>query len=87
MVVKAFEQLEQLLTPVTDLLTPEAAQVLVDFRFDAATQARVAELADKANEGLLTDTERQEYAQYIEMGDLVGILQARARNVLRRQTP
>jgi hypothetical protein len=28
-----------------------------------------------------------EYAQFVEMGDLVGILQARARKVLRRQAP
>jgi hypothetical protein len=87
MVVKAFTQLEQFLAPVTDLLTPEVARVLVEFRFDAATQTRVAELADKANEGLLTDDERMEYAQFVEMGDLVGILQARARKVLRRQAP
>jgi hypothetical protein len=70
-----------------DRLTPDMARALVDFRFDAETQARVAELAEKANEGQLTDDERQEYAQYIEMGDLVGILQARARKVLRPQAP
>jgi hypothetical protein len=87
MVVKAFGQLEQFLTPLMDRLTPDMARALVDFRFDAETQARVAELADKANEGQLTEDERQEYAQYIEMGDLVGILQARARKVLRRQQP
>jgi hypothetical protein len=87
MVVKAFSQLEHFLAPVADLLTPEIARKLVEFRFDSETQARVAELADKANEGLLSPDERQEYAQFVEMGDLVGILQARARNVLRQQTP
>jgi hypothetical protein len=87
MVVKAFGQLEQFLSPVMDRLTPETARALVDFRFDAQTQARVAELAEKANEGLLTDDERQEYAEFVELGDLVGILQARARKVLRRQDP
>jgi hypothetical protein len=87
MVVKAFSQLEQFLAPLASLLTPEVARALVAFRFDAETQARVAELADKANEGLLSEDERQEYAQLIEMGDLIGILQARARKFLRQQNP
>ena len=46
---------------------------------------RVDELAEKANEGTLTDEERAEYAEYVEWGDVVGIFKARARIILQRQ--
>jgi hypothetical protein len=84
MVAKALTQLERFLDPLTHRLTPEIAREWLDFRYDPATQAHLAELADKANDGSLTDDEREEYAQYVEVGDLIGILQARARNVLRQ---
>ena len=87
MVAKALNQLERFLDPLSNRLTPEIAQEWIDFRYDAATEARLDELAEKANEGLLTDQEREEYAQYVGIGDLIGILQARARGVLRQHQP
>jgi hypothetical protein len=87
MVVKALNQLERFLDPLSNRLTPEIAREWINFRYDAATEARLAELAERANEGLLTDQEREEYAQYVEIGDLIGILQARARGVLRHHNP
>jgi ABC-type sulfate transport system substrate-binding protein len=87
MVAKALTQLERFLDPVSNFLTPEIAQAWLDFRYDSTTQTRLAELAERANEGLLTDEEREEYAQYVEVGDLIGILQARARGVLKHRNP
>jgi len=57
--------LDRLLDPLTRRLTPAAARVLVEFRADAATQSRIAELADKCNEGELTPSERAEYEAYV----------------------
>jgi hypothetical protein len=76
---------DRLLDPLTDALTPAAARALVDFRADAATQARVAELADKCNEGQLTPMERDEYESYVRAIDLIAVLQAKARRVLARR--
>lgn len=74
--------LERMLEPV---LTEEFARYLVGLRADLATQARVDELADKANEGLLTREERDEYDAYITANDIIAILQAHARRALRRR--
>jgi hypothetical protein len=71
--------LDQILDPVTRCLTPEASRRLLDLRADAATQARVDELAEKANEGLLTPDERDEYEAYISAANVVAILQSKVR--------
>lgn len=74
--------LDRFLRPFTECLTPEVAQRIVNLQLDAQSQARLAELATKASEGQLTDDERQEYEEFVEGIDLMGILKARARTVL-----
>ncbi len=49
--------LDRVLEPITDCLTPDVAAKLVALRVDAQTQARVDELAEKANEGTLSTEE------------------------------
>ena len=73
---------EQMLQPVTDCLTPEVAERIVSAHLGAQTQARIDELAAKANRGTLSDDERAEYAQFVEYIDLVGIIKAKARRLL-----
>lgn len=74
--------LDRVLDPFTDCLTPEVARRIVDLRADAATQARVDELASKANEGRLSDRERAEYEVYRSAFHFITILQAKARSLL-----
>ena len=74
--------LDSFLEPVRESLTPEQARRLVEFEADQATQVLVNELARKANEGTLTEAERAEYEGIIEAGDLIAILQAKARDIL-----
>ena len=57
--------LDRMLDPLSDCLTPAMARRLAKFRADAATQARVDELATKCNEGELTPAERREYEAYV----------------------
>ncbi|HJT78088.1 MAG TPA: hypothetical protein VJ739_12865 [Gemmataceae bacterium] len=76
--------LDRLLDPLTNALTPAAARALVDFRADAATQAHVAELADKCNEGRLSAAEREEYEAYVRAIDLIAVLQSKARRLLAK---
>lgn len=78
---------ERVLNPFSECFTPEVAQKIADFRADRATHARLDELAAKANEGLLTDTERAEYDAYIEVIDFIAILQAKARSLLKAALP
>jgi hypothetical protein len=73
-----------MLRPVTDCFTPEVARRVVNARLDTDTQARIDELAAKANRGTLTEKERDEYAEFVEYIDLIGIIKAKARLLLRR---
>jgi hypothetical protein len=77
--------LDRLLEPVAKCLTADVARQIVELRLDFGTQARIDELADKANEGTLSPAERAEYEGYVEAIDIVSILQAKARKLLVAQ--
>ena len=74
--------LDRILEPVSASLNVEAARKLVGLKADRKVQARVAELADKCNEGELTPAERAEYERYVTAGTMIAILQAQARLLL-----
>jgi hypothetical protein len=74
--------LDRMLDPVTACFTPQVAQRIVDLRLDPELAARIQDLARKANEGTLTPDEDDEYKDYIESGDMVSLLQAKARRFL-----
>ena len=76
--------INKLLEPVGECFTPEVAQRIAELRADASLQAHVDALADKANAGTLTDTERSEYERYISFSEFVTLLQVKARDLLDR---
>jgi len=76
--------LDRLLEPLAGCLTPDVAAKIADLRADAATQERIDYLAERSNEGRLTDREREEYAGYLHAIDVIAVLQAKARSLLRR---
>jgi hypothetical protein len=78
--------LDRLLEPLAATLSPEVAAKIADLRADEAMQGRIDYLADRANEGLLTPKEREEYAGYLHAIDVIAVLQAKARSLLRRQS-
>lgn len=80
---QAAQILDRMLDPIGRALTPEVARELVALRADAETQAYMDRLADRANEGLLTEEEAEEYDSLISAANLIAILQAKARLVLR----
>jgi len=75
--------LDRLLDPVSNILTPEVARKLVKLRFDTKTQAQINKLARKCNQGKLKDRELREYEMYVNTIDFIGILQTKARSMLR----
>ena len=77
--------LDRLLMPLATTLSPELARQLVDIPIDPITEARIHELAGKANEGELTAAERDEYEQFINGMDLIAMLQIMARKRLSAQ--
>ena len=74
--------LDKLLDPVSRCFTPEVADRLVHIEPDPELQARIDVLADKCTEGELTTDERSEYEAYVRAGNLISILQAKARKQL-----
>ncbi|MGO8752137.1 MAG: hypothetical protein ACLQNE_39875 [Thermoguttaceae bacterium] len=78
--------LDRLLEPLAATLSPEVAANVADLRADDAMQSRIDYLADRANEGLLTAEEREEYAGYLHAIDVISVSQAKARSQLRGQS-
>ncbi len=77
--------LDRLLEPFAICLTPDVAAKVADMRVDDEMQRRIDHLADRANEGLLTSDENDEYAGYLRAIDVIAVLQAKARSQLRKQ--
>ena len=59
-------------------------KALARMRLNRKQAARLARLATRANEGLLTPTERAEYASYAYTRGMLAILQSKARLNLKR---
>ncbi len=78
--------LDRLLEPLAGCLSPDVAAKVADLRADEAMQTRIDYLADRANEGLLTGEEREEYVGYLHAIDVIAVLQAKARSQLRKQS-
>jgi hypothetical protein len=76
--------LDRLLGPVADSLNEEAALKLLQLKVDSKAQARLNRLARKCNDGELSAAERREYERFVLAGDVVAILQAKARIRLGR---
>ena len=77
--------LDELLDPLVGSFSRRVAEKMLSLRADRKTQRRIDELAAKANEGELTERERQEYEAYVQAIDLIGVLQAKARRYLKRR--
>jgi hypothetical protein len=77
--------LDRYLDPVTDVLTPQVAQRILDLEPEAEVVCRVEELGEKSDAGTLTEEEREEYRALADAGTLVALLKAKARRVLARQ--
>lgn len=74
--------MQELIEPVSQCFTPEVAQRIVSLRASPAVQQRIDELADKCNEGTLTHDEKEQYADYVRTINFIGVLQAKARQML-----
>ena len=74
--------LDGLLDPLSRCLDVESARRLVEFQIGAPVQERIDELAERANEGARTDSERSEYEALINAADFISILSSRLASIL-----
>jgi hypothetical protein len=63
-------------------LTPEAARYLLGLGFSESDRARMQELADRSQAGTLTEEEAAEFDSYLHIGNLLAVMQSRARLTL-----
>jgi ribosome maturation protein Sdo1 len=75
---------ERIFAPVASCLTVDVARRLVELRIPAELEARLEHLAAGEKAGSLTAGETDEYQDYIEAIDVVGVIQSQAMKVLDR---
>ena len=79
---KPVEILGRLIAPLGRCLTTNSAKEILSLRAGASARRRLEHLAAKGEAGRLTPEERAEYQLFVEVGDLVALLQAKARRHL-----
>ena len=75
--------LDSLMSPVTDCLDGPSLRALVELRAPPDAAQRMEWLAERANEGELTPSERGEYESCVMFANFLGVLQSKARRKLR----
>jgi hypothetical protein len=74
--------LDGLLEPLSRCFDAESAKRVVEFQVDPAVRARLGVLAEKADEGTISDDERTEYESFINAADFISILKLKVRRQL-----
>jgi hypothetical protein len=74
--------LDRYLDPVSDALSRQAAEKILALAPEPEVVRRIEELAEKSNDGTISDDERDEYRALADAGTLVALLKAKARRVL-----
>ena len=79
--------LRDFLVQFTDGFTPELAKHFVTTRPKAELQSRIDELAKKASDGELSESERSEYETYVEAMDVVALMRVKSMQKVNGKTP
>ena len=66
-------------------LPPEVAEYLLSVGFGDGDRDRMEQLAERSEAGTLTDEERAEFDSYLHVGNLLAVMQSKARRVLSRK--
>lgn len=79
----AISGLDGLLDTLSRCFDAESARRVAEFRISAHVQGRIDVLAERANEGLLSEEERAEYEALINAADFISILKVKAQRALK----
>jgi len=66
-------------------LSAEVAGYLLSIGFGEGDRERMEQLAELSEAGTLTDEERAEFDSYLHVGNLLAVMQSKARLALRRK--
>jgi hypothetical protein len=76
------DMLDDLIAPFAECLDSESLQRFSEVVMRPAVQEQIALLAERANQGLLSDEERSSYEAAINVADVMAILRLKARQRL-----
>lgn len=79
--------LNQMLEPLSQTLSVEAAESIVALKISPRLEARVRELAERRNEGQLGDQEQAEYRGYVIGAEILALLKLKARRATEGGRP
>src|SRR5258708_40277728 len=68
-----------------DDLSSAAAEYLLSIGFDDRDRDRMQQLAERSESGTLTEEELAEYDSYLHVGNLLAVMQSKARAALGRK--
>jgi hypothetical protein len=68
-----------------DEVSPKVAEYLLSISFGKSDRDRMQHLAERSEAGILTDEERAEFDSYLHVGNLLAVMQSKARVALRRK--
>src|SRR5262245_56526537 len=68
----------------TKALSPTVARHVLKLKFSEQDQARMHDLAAKNRAGKLSTEEAEEFDNFVKVGDLLALLQSKARQRLRK---
>jgi len=76
--------LQSLVFPFDEDLDPQAAQSLLQIRFDPKSTKRINQLLQKNQRGRISAEERILLEKFVRMGKFIDVLQAKARRALKK---
>jgi hypothetical protein len=78
--------LDQILDPFSRCMDSGTVDRLNEFRISPAVQEKVEALAERANDGLLSDDERTQYEALVNAADFIAIIKLKARRRFNTKT-
>jgi hypothetical protein len=75
----------RVLEPEKPMLSADAARSIMALDFMQMDRERMNDLASKARAGILTNEENEELENYLRVGDLLAIMQSKARRTLQNE--
>ena len=77
--------LERVIKPEQGEFSAELARQVLAFEFPASDYARYEVLCAKASEGALSEQERTELEEYLDVNDFLTVMKAKARAALQNR--
>lgn len=78
---------EGILTSESSAISVAEANLVLRWRLPEQSAARMEKLAQLNGQGELSEAEREELEAYVNVGQVIGILQAKARLALKQTRP